>query len=172
MLEKIPLDIDGVWTAQVPDFQDMRGYLSTICNEDDNFNVKEVYIAETKEGYLRGLHFQAPPYVQSKLIYCIKGCIYDVIVDLRKHSPTYKKYISTYMDDKEKYILHVPAGCAHGYFAFELSQILYMMDKEFHPECYGGIHYDSIDVDWPSNLTTSLKDNNLPRLEHFETPFI
>jgi len=171
-MDRLTFNIPDVWVQEVEGFEDERGTFSPIINNKINFNIKETYVSHTNEGYLRGLHFQIPPYAQNKIVCCVDGIIDDIIVDLRKSSPTYGEIMSFFMDGSDPYIAHIPAGCAHGYYAYRDSIVVYFMDEEFHPELYGGIKWDSCLLTLPTGVKTSIKDNKLPRFCDFETPFI
>jgi len=171
-MDKVALRIPGVWTQKVEGFEDARGTFSPIITNETDFPIKETYVSNTHEGFLRGLHFQMPPYAQNKIVCCIEGLVEDIIVDLRKSSPTYGEVMTFFLDGGCSYIAHIPAGCAHGYYAYRDSTIIYFMDEEFHPELYGGIKWDSCLIALPSGVQTSAKDAKLPRFCDFETPFI
>jgi dTDP-4-dehydrorhamnose 3,5-epimerase len=170
--DKITFRIPGVWTQDVEGFEDERGSFSPIITDETGFPIKEMYVANTHEGYLRGLHFQMPPYPQNKIVCCVDGLIEDIIVDLRKSSPTYGDVMTFFMEGSSPYLVHIPAGCAHGYYAYRDSTVIYCMDEVFHPESYGGIKWDSCLIALPSGVKTSIKDAKLPRFCNFETPFI
>lgn len=171
-MDRLTFNIPGVWVQQIEGFNDARGTFSPVITSETNFAVKETYVSNTHEGYLRGLHFQKPPYPQNKIVCCVDGLIEDIVVDLRKSSPTYGEIMTFFMEGKCPHIAHIPAGCAHGYYAYQDSMIIYFMDEEFHPEFYGGIKWDSCLLSLPSGVKTSLKDSNLPKFCDFETPFI
>jgi len=171
-MDKITLRIPGVWVQKIEGFEDARGTFSPIISNEVDFPIKETYISNTHEGYLRGLHVQKPPYPQNKIVCCIDGLIEDIVLDLRIHSPTYGEVVTFFMEGVCPHIAHIPAGCAHGYYAYHDSMVIYFMDEEFHPELYGGIKWDSCLISLPSGVQTSIKDAKLPRFCDFETPFI
>jgi dTDP-4-dehydrorhamnose 3,5-epimerase len=166
------LCIPGVWVQNIEGFKDERGSFSPIITNETAFAIRETYISNTYEGYLRGLHFQKPPYAQNKIVCCIDGLIEDIVVDLRINSPTYGEVATFFMEGGCPHVAHIPAGCAHGYYAYRDSTVIYFMDEEFHPELYGGIKWDSCLVSLPNDVKISAKDNALPRFCDFETPFI
>jgi dTDP-4-dehydrorhamnose 3,5-epimerase len=171
-LDRITFNIPGVWTQDIEAFEDERGSFSPILTNEITFSIKETYVAKTNEGYLRGLHFQKPPYAQNKIVCCIDGLIEDIIVDLRRSSPTYGEIITFFMEGDSPYLTHIPAGCAHGYYAYKDSTVIYFMDEVFHPEFYGGIRWNSCLIALPYDVKTSVKDKKLPSICDFETPFI
>ena len=127
------------------------------------------------KGALRGLHFQAPPHAQTKLIRVVHGCILDVIVDCRLKSPTYGQHFAVELSAENHLQLLVPKGFAHGFLTLsETSTVNYKVDDYYHPECDGGIAYNDPDlgIDWPlSDCIISEKDLSLPRLKDLKNPF-
>lgn len=123
---------------------------------------------------LRGLHFQAPPYTQAKLVRCGRGALFDVAVDLRKGSPTYGQWVGeTLSYDNGKQIL-VPEGCAHGFLTLEpMTEIIYKCSDYYNAEADGGIGWDSAGVDWPlqGDPILSAKDKTQPAFADFDSPF-
>jgi dTDP-4-dehydrorhamnose 3,5-epimerase len=125
------------------------------------------------KGVLRGLHFQKMPFEQAKLIWCAKGSIFDVAVDIRKDSPTFGKFAVFYIDSLKHNIAYIPAGFAHGYQVLEDDTIVfYKMSSVYSPEHEGGIRYDSINIPWPlENAIVSAKDTELPGFKDFISAF-
>ena len=171
-MDKLALRIPGVWVQSIEGFKDERGTFSPVITNETDFAIKESYVSTTFEGFLRGLHFQKPPYAQNKIVCCIDGLIEDIVVDLRRNSPTYGEVMTFFMEGSSPYIAHIPVGCAHGYYAYKDSIVIYFMDQEFHPELYGGIKWDSCLIALPNDVKTSAKDQKLPKFCDFETPFI
>jgi dTDP-4-dehydrorhamnose 3,5-epimerase len=128
-------------------------------------------------GTLRGLHFQAPPHAQAKLIRCLRGGVFDVVVDLRKGSPTYGKWVGAELTAANGRQLFVPAGFAHGYVTLEPeTEVFYKASDYYAPESEGGLRFDDaeIGIEWPlpaSELILSGKDRALPALRDFASPF-
>jgi dTDP-4-dehydrorhamnose 3,5-epimerase len=128
-------------------------------------------------GVIRGLHFQRPPYSQSKLIRCIEGEVLDVVVDIRKNSPTYGKYVSVKLTGENHHQLFIPRGFAHGFSVLsETALIQYKCDNFYAPESEGGINIKdaSLQIDWSvptENAILSERDLALPLLKDFESPF-
>jgi len=121
-------------------------------------------------GTLRGLHFQAPPYAQTKLVRCLRGRIFDVAVDIRRESPTFGKWAGLELSAENGKQLLIPAGYAHGFVTLEPNcEIAYKVDAYYSAECDGGIAWDdsTIGINWPkidSNPVLSDKDRTLPPL--------
>jgi dTDP-4-dehydrorhamnose 3,5-epimerase len=124
---------------------------------------------------LRGLHFQAPPREQGKLIWASRGAIYDVAVDLRQGSPSFGKWHALVLSDENCLRFFVPRGFAHGYMTLEAgTEVQYKVDAYYAPEAEGGLRWDdpSLGVSWPAiPPLVSERDAALPLLEGFHTPF-
>lgn len=135
---------------------------------------KEDLMVTSKKGVLRGLHFQKPPFGQAKLIYCVRGSIFDVAVDIRKNSPTYGQYACFFVDFKKHNIVYIPEGFAHGYMVLEDdTTVIYKMSAIYSPKHEGGIIWDSIDIPWPlENPILSEKDKKLMFFKDLKSEFI
>lgn len=128
--------------------------------------------SKSSAGVLRGLHFQQHPYAQGKLVRATKGSIWDVVVDIRKNSPTYKKVAKVLLDDKDKRMLYVPVGFAHGFVSIEDCEVQYKCTNLYHKASEGGIRWDDpqLNIDWGiENPLVSTKDQELPYLEEIES---
>jgi len=126
---------------------------------------------------LRGLHFQTPPHGQDKLIRCIRGRIFDVVVDLRRGSPTYGDWTGAELSAKNGNQLFVPVGFAHGFVTLDTDcEVVYKCSDLYAPQADGGIRWDSAGIDWPIPSGTlpelSAKDRTLPPLVEFDSPFV
>ncbi|MEL7232445.1 MAG: dTDP-4-dehydrorhamnose 3,5-epimerase [Pseudomonadota bacterium] len=127
-------------------------------------------------GTLRGLHFQAPPKAQAKLIRCLRGEIFDVAVDIRKSSPTYGKTVTATLTAKGGEQLYVPEGFAHGYQTLKTdTQVAYKVSAPYAPDHEGGLFWADValGIDWPKpeDAVMSGRDFNWPGLDAFESPF-
>jgi len=131
----------------------------------------------SKRGTLRGLHYQNPPFAQTKLIRVLEGEIIDVAVDLRKESPTYGKSFSIVLSGENKKQLLVPQGFAHGFSVLsETASVLYKCDEFYNKDSEGGIKYDdpSLNINWGINLEEAIvseKDQMLPFIENCNSLF-
>jgi dTDP-4-dehydrorhamnose 3,5-epimerase len=136
-------------------------------------NFEEEYYSISKKNVLRGLHFQKPPFDHVKCVTCISGKILDVVVDLRKSSPTFKKSFSIILDSDIGNILYIPSGMAHGFIVLsDSATFLNRTTTIYNPDAESGIHWNSCGVDWIlDNPIISEKDNNLCFLNDFLTPF-
>ena len=126
-------------------------------------------------GTLRGLHFQAPPYAQGKLVRCGRGAIFDVAVDIRRGSPTYGQWEGYQLTAENGHQLYVPIGFAHGFVTLEPdSEIIYKCTNYYVPETEGAVRWDSCGIEWPLSVDPILsdKDEVAPVLADFEGPFI
>ena len=116
---------------------------------------------------MRGLHFQKKPYEEAKLVNCIKGQIFDVIIDLRKNSPTYCQWVSVNLSANNQRVLYIPKGFAHGFQTLEDNTVIfYQMSEFYHPECAKGLRWDDpkFAIKWPrvKNRLISAKDRSYP----------
>jgi len=130
------------------------------------------FLSTSKKGVLRGLHYQSGKAAQAKLVRCVEGEIYDVIVDLRKSSETYGKWTAVSLSDKNMLSLFVPKGFAHGYLSMtEISRVMYKVDAPYSPANETGIKFDdeSLKIDWPiAAAILSKKDRLLPSFKECE----
>ncbi|TNE53540.1 MAG: dTDP-4-dehydrorhamnose 3,5-epimerase [Bacteroidetes bacterium] len=164
-------------------FGDRRGYFMESFKKDEfEKHVTAVEFVQDNEslssrGVLRGLHFQVPPYTQSKLVRVIEGEVLDVAVDLRKNSKTYGQYYSILLSGENKRQLFVPQGFAHGFVVLSEQAIFsYKVDAPYAPEHESGIRWDDpeLNIDWKleaSEVLLSEKDQELPGIKNFQSPF-
>ncbi len=127
-------------------------------------------------GTVRGLHFQAPPHAQAKLVRCGRGAIFDVAVDIRRGSPTYGKWAGFTLSADNGAQLYIPKGFAHGFVTLEAdSEIVYKCSEYYSPEAEGALRWDDPDIgiEWPikGNAILSEKDASAPLLADFYSPF-
>lgn len=163
---------------------DHRGYFfesynaATFQQAGVNFHWVQDNQSSSSYGVIRGLHFQSPPHAQTKLVRVLSGVILDVVVDLRKGSPTYGQHFSIELSAENKKQLLVPKGFAHGFSVLsEQAEVLYKCDALYNKPSELGIHYEdpSLDIDWkiPSEKAkVSEKDLELPLLRNFDSPFL
>ena len=125
--------------------------------------------SKSKYGVLRGLHFQKEPYAQAKIIRCVRGVIYDVVVDLRSGSQTFGKYVGVNLSEDNKYQLYIPRGYAHGFLVLsENAEVVYKVDNVYAPDYEGGLVWNDpyVDIQWPNdNPILSEKDKRWPTLK-------
>ena len=151
------LEIDGLVIAEPDVFADNRGFfMETYKKSLFSTNGIEVEFSQdnhsySKEGVLRGLHFQKEPYGQDKLVRCIKGEIYDVAVDLRKNSPTFGKWYGLNLSEENKKMFYIPRGFAHGFYVLsETAEVSYKVSGEYVPSANCGVLWNDpeIGIDW------------------------
>lgn len=179
----IKTDIEGVVIIEPKVFGDHRGYFFESFSERDfNAQVREVRFVQDNEsrssyGVLRGLHFQKPPYAQSKLVRVVKGAVLDVAVDIRKGSPTFGKHVAVELSEDNHRQFFIPRGFAHGFVVLTDDVIFqYKCDNFYAPECEGAIAWDDPDlgIDWKvpvDRIVLSAKDTCTPCLKDAEWLF-
>jgi len=178
-MDKIETSIPGCFELQPRIFKDSRGKLIKTFHKDSfaaldlETDFKEEYYSVSKKGVLRGLHFQLPPADHVKCVTCISGKIFDVVVDLRKDSPTYKQHFSIELDDEKGNMLYIPRGLAHGFYVLsEKAIFLNRTTTVYEPSCDTGIKWDSCNISWPiENPILSIKDQQMIELSNFKSPF-
>ncbi len=175
--------LEGVVIIEPRVFEDPRGYFFESFSERDfNTQVREVRFVQDNEsmsgyGVMRGLHFQRPPFTQSKLVRCVKGAVLDVAVDIRKGSPTYGRHVAVELTEDNHRQFFVPRGFAHGFAVLSDTAIFqYKCDNFYAPQADGGISIldDSLGIDWripTDKAILSEKDTKHPLLKDFDSPF-
>jgi len=179
----IKTNIDGPVIIEPRVFEDSRGYFfESFSQREFDEKVGHITFVQDNEsmssyGVIRGLHFQRPPFAQSKIVRCVKGAVLDVAVDIRKDSPTYGQHVAVELTENNHRQFFIPKGFAHGFAVLsDVAVFQYKCDEFYHPEAEGGISIfdDSLGIDWriPSDKAMlSDKDNNHPLLKDFVTPF-
>jgi dTDP-4-dehydrorhamnose 3,5-epimerase len=141
-----------------------RGLKTTFVQGNISFN--------KKKGTLRGLHYQAAPHAEAKLVRCTRGAIYDVIVDLRSDSPTFRQWMAVALTADNYRLLYIPEGVAHGFQTLtDNTEIFYQMSECYHPASARGIRWNDrgLNITWPlPNPITSPKDQNYQEVEIWE----
>ncbi|WP_075572689.1 dTDP-4-dehydrorhamnose 3,5-epimerase [Megasphaera coli] len=183
--EFVETEISGTYLIKVFNAPDIRGcftkdYSQGIFEKNGiNYNLAEVFYTTSHKGVIRALHFQRVKQ-QPKLVRCIYGHIYDVVVDLRKNSQTFKKWLAFNLKGDSYTEVLIPAGCAHGYLVLEESIVSYKCAEKFYGEYDGGIRWNDpdINVEWPldkigsgEKLILADKDKELPYLKEFINEF-
>ena len=184
MINVIKTDIEGVLIIEPKVFGDARGYFLESFNakefaEKTGLNISFVQDNESMSSYgvMRGLHFQRPPFTQSKLVRCVKGAVLDVAVDIRKGSPTYGKHVAVELTEDNHRQFFVPRGFAHGFAVLsETAVFQYKCDNFYAPQADGGISIldDSLGIDWKIPTGKALlsdKDTKHALLKVFDSPF-
>lgn len=156
-------EIEGVDLIDIEKHEDDRGFFArTFCTEELSQNGHEFEINQAnlsfnnKAGTLRGMHYQRAPVGDPKIIRCISGRIFDVVIDLREGSPTYCKWTSAELSAQNRKSFIVPKGCAHGFLTLEPdSEVLYLMGAPFVPDLAAGVRWNdpAFSIKWPSRPT-------------------
>jgi len=162
-------------------FGDNRGFFSESWNKERMAEhgigvdfVQDNHSLSSAVGTVRGLHFQAPPNAQAKLVRCGRGVLFDVAVDIRKGSPTYGQWVGEELSFENGKQLFIPEGFAHGFITRTPdTEIIYKCNAYYAPESDGAILWDSCGIDWGFNGTPELsaKDANAPSFASFDSPF-
>lgn len=181
-MEFTKTELQGVILIQPKVFKDNRGFfLESFSSKafveagiDCTF-VQDNHSKSVQTGVLRGLHFQLPPYAQSKLVRVIKGAILDVVIDIRKLSPTFGQWRSFELTEDNFSILFVPAGFAHGFCTLKPNtEVQYKVDSLYAPGAENGIRWNdpTLNINWPvKEPILSAKDAILPFFKDLDSPF-
>ena len=182
-MEVIKTAIEGVVIIEPRVFKDNRGYFfESFSQREFEEKVRKINFVQDNEsmssfGVMRGLHFQRPPFTQSKLVRCVKGAVLDVAVDIRKGSPTYGQHVAVELTEYNHRQLFVPRGFAHGFAVLsEIATFLYKCDNFYAPKADGGISIkdESLGIDWKIPTDKALlseKDTLHECLKDFDSPF-
>ena len=182
-MEVINTDIEGVVIIEPRIFRDERGYFyeSFSQREFEEKVCRTTFVQDNQSkssyGVLRGLHFQKPPYAQSKLVRCIKGTVLDVAVDIRKGSPTFGKYVAVELSEDNHRQFFIPRGFAHGFAVMsEQAVVQYKCDRAYAPESEGGVAWNdpALAIPWPiepQEVILSAKDARYAPLAETEDLF-
>jgi len=175
--------IEGIVIIEPKVFKDARGYFFESFSQCEfEEKVRKINFVQDNEsmsfyGVMRGLHFQRPPFTQSKLVRCVKGKVLDVAVDIRKGSSTYGQHVAVELSEDNHRQFFVPRGFAHGFVVLsETAVFQYKCDKFYAPQADGGISIkdDSLGIDWQIPIDKALlseKDTIYKSLKNFESPF-
>ncbi len=172
--------LEGVLIVEPDVFEDSRGNFVKLFHKDVyaghgmDTDFKESYYSTSQKDVIRGMHFQVPPHDHIKLVYVPYGAIKDVVLDLRKDSPTYGHYDVFEINAKNKKMVYIPSGFAHGFISLtDDSQVAYLQTTMRVAEAEGGIIYNSFGMDWNvEKPILSERDQKFPALTDFNTPFI
>lgn len=178
-MELIPTTLEGCFQVRPFFAQDERGtFVKTFHAE--RFSAlglptewREEYYSSSRKGVIRGMHFQTPPHDHEKLVYCIKGCVLDVVVDLRKQSPSFGSYAAVVLEAELGQGMLIPQGMAHGFLALSDDVLMaYKVTKEYAVENDKGIRWDSFGFNWEeNNPIISIRDLSHPAFQDFTSPF-
>lgn len=151
-------EIEGVKIIEPDVYKDERGYFAEVYNAERyaSYGINAVFVQDnescSQKGVLRGLHWQAVPYTQAKLVRVIRGAVWDVAVDIRDGSATFGKYVSVTLTAENQTQLYIPRGFAHGFMVLENDTLFaYKCDNPYHPESERGMRFDdpALGIQWP-----------------------
>jgi dTDP-4-dehydrorhamnose 3,5-epimerase len=183
-MEIIKTAIDGLVIIEPRIFKDSRGYFfESFSQREFDEKVGKITFVQDNEsmssyGVMRGLHFQSPPFTQSKIVRCVKGAVLDVAVDIRKGSPTYGQHVAVELSEENHRQFFISKGFAHGFAVLsETAVFQYKCDEFYHPEADSGISIldDSLGIDWripTADAILSDKDTKHCNLKDFDSPFV
>ena len=168
--------LPGVFEIYLEPAPDKRGFFArTWCQTEFAAHKLSPRLAQcnmsfnTRKGTLRGIHFQVPPYAEAKLVRCTKGAIYDIVVDLRQGSPTFKGWIAAVLTAANRHTLYVPEGCGHGFLTLEdETEVFYQMSEFYNAESARGVRWDdpAFQIAWPERVEViSERDRTYPNFQ-------
>lgn len=156
-MNKLETPILGAYIIELDRYEDQRGYFMESYSRDKfrDLGINDDFVQDnhsrSHRGVLRGMHFQYPPKATSKMVRCLKGRIFDVAVDMRRDSPTFKKWFGVELSAEQPSMFYVPAGCAHGFYSLEDSEMTYKCGEHYSKEHDAAFRYDDeeIGIAWP-----------------------
>lgn len=165
--------LKGAFVIEVDKIEDSRGFFGRLWCEKEfnshnlNTNLVQSNVSFSKlKGTMRGMHFQRSPFQETKLVRCTRGKIYDVIIDLRPDSPTFKKWFGIELTANNYKMIYVPENFAHGFVTLEdNSEVYYMVTELYNREAEGGVRWNdpTFNIEWPQEINViTVKDNNHP----------
>ncbi len=178
-MELVPTELPGLKIIRPKIFQDARGtFVKTFHREvfrqlGLDFEPREEFFSTSAKNVLRGMHFQLPPAAHAKLVYCIAGRVLDVVLDLRKDSPTFGRSVARELNATSREMFFIPVGFAHGFLALEDGATMVYQTSTVHSPAHdAGIVWNSFGFDWPvKNPIMSERDQKFPALRDFDSPF-
>jgi dTDP-4-dehydrorhamnose 3,5-epimerase len=165
--------IEGVLLVELDVAEDERGFFArTFCEEEFiragiAMRPKQINTSQNRDALtLRGLHYQVSPHGESKLVHCVRGRLFDVVVDLRRASASYRRWIGVELAPESCRLLFIPEGCAHGFLTLEAStDLIYVMGHPFVAEAARGVRWNdpAFDIKWPAEpRVISKRDSSFP----------
>ena len=172
-----PTKLAGAFTIDVQPFEDDRGFFTRTFSEEEFIEhglakhfVQANHSGTKGRGVIRGMHFQNSPHCEVKLVKCVQGAIFDVIVDIRAGSPTFLQWFGAELSAENKRMMYVPEGFAHGFQSLtDYSEITYMVSAFYNKESEGGVRYDDakVNIEWPLPVSlVSDKDQKIPYIDN------
>jgi dTDP-4-dehydrorhamnose 3,5-epimerase len=168
--------LPGVIEIQLEPHYDDRGFFArSWCQEEFARNGLNKVVVQCnisfnpRKGTLRGLHYQTAPHLEAKLVRCTRGAIYDVVLDIRPESTTFKKWHATILSADTRQMLYIPEGCAHGFLTLaDNTEVFYQMSEFYHPELSHGVRWNdpAFGIAWPQKVEViSERDHTYPNFE-------
>src|SRR2546421_8906777 len=165
--------VHGACVVEIEKFEDERGFVAYGWSEQEfaREGLKERFVEmivsyNIRKGTLRGMHFQNEPFAQAKLVRCTQGAIYDVVIDLRPESSTFKKWDAVELTAQNRRMFYLPGGCAHGFQTLaDETEVLYQMSNVYAPDYASGVRWNdpAFGIDWPPDERTIIgRDRNYP----------
>lgn len=178
-MELIPTELPSLHVIRPRVFRDERGSFVKTFHAGQfrelglDFEPREEFFSTSAKGVLRGMHFQLPPAAHAKLVYCIVGRVLDVVLDLRKNSPTFGRSCARELTAINRDMFYIPIGFAHGFLALDDgATMVYQISTIHSPEHDAGVRWDSFGFDWPvKKPALSDRDQKFPSLCDFSSPF-
>jgi dTDP-4-dehydrorhamnose 3,5-epimerase len=178
-MELIRTAIPGCFELLPPVHRDDRGLFIKTFHHDifKSYGLETSYAEEfltvSHAGVIRGLHYQSPPRELTKVVYCVRGRVFDVVVDLRAGSPAYGRHVTFDLSSEKANMVYIPTGCAHGFQALsDDAAMVYKVTDTHSAEHDAGIHWQSVGISWPGeNPTVSSRDRHAPVFADFDSPF-
>jgi len=175
-LKFLPTPLAGAYLLELELLEDERGFFArSFCQNEFRAHGLDPVVAQCnvsfnrKRGTLRGLHYQAEPHAEAKLVRCTRGAVWDVIVDVRKGSPTARKWHAVELTAENRRALYIPAGFAHGFQTLaDDTEVLYQISEYYHPESARGVRWDdrTLAIRWPiKDAVISPRDRTFPTLD-------
>jgi dTDP-4-dehydrorhamnose 3,5-epimerase len=166
----VETELSGACIVELDRIEDERGFFArTWCQRELAEQGLETRIAQcntsfsSRRGTVRGMHFQREPFAEVKIIKCIAGALYDVIIDLRPHSPTYKRWVGVELSAASRHALYVPKGFAHGFQTLRDDvETFYMVSEFYTPEAEAGVRWDdpAFGIEWPMTPPSQISDKD------------
>ena len=168
--------LSGVFEIHLEPAHDSRGFFArSWCQKEFENRGLDPRVVQCnvsfnqRKGTLRGMHYQASPNAEAKLVRCTSGSVYDVVIDLRPQSPTFKQWIAAVLSSVQRNMIYVPKGCAHGFLTLEdNTEVFYQMSEFYSPESVGGVRWDdpAFQIVWPAKAEViSERDRNYADFE-------
>jgi len=174
-----PTTLAGLYIIETAPLLDDRGIFVKTFNREVfasaglRSDFVESYYSVSKKNAIRGMHYQAPPHDHVKLVYVTRGKILDVVLDIRKGSPTYGKCVTVELSEENRTMVYVPLGCAHGFLSLQgNSCVTYLQTSTYAPDHDRGVRFDSFGKDWGiAQPILSARDQAFPTLRDLQSPF-